>query len=39
MVLTAAIDPLMARLTGVLLDKGFYERDSGTMMSIVSPSH
>jgi len=32
MVLTAAIDPLMARLTGVLLDKGFYERDSGTMM-------
>ena len=32
MVVTATIDPLMARLTGVLLDKGFYERDSGTMM-------
>jgi len=32
MVVTAAIDPLMARLTGVLLDKGFYERDSGTML-------
>jgi subfamily B ATP-binding cassette protein MsbA len=32
MVVTAAIDPLMARLTGVLLDKGFYERDSGSML-------
>jgi len=32
MVITAAIDPLMARLTGVLLDKGFYERDSGSML-------
>jgi subfamily B ATP-binding cassette protein MsbA len=32
MVITAAIDPLMARLTGVLLDKGFYERDSGTLL-------
>ena len=32
MVVTAAIDPLMARLTGVMLDKGFYERDSGTML-------
>jgi len=27
MVVTAAIDPAMARLTGVMLDKGFYERD------------
>ncbi len=32
MVVTAAIDPMMARLTGALLDKGFYERDSGSML-------
>jgi subfamily B ATP-binding cassette protein MsbA len=29
MVVTAAIDPMMARLTGVMLDKGFYARDLG----------
>ncbi len=32
MVVTAAIDPLMARLTGVMLDKGFYERDLGAAL-------
>jgi len=32
MVVTAAIDPLMARLTGVMLDKGFYERDVGAAL-------
>ena len=28
MLLTAATEPLMARLTGVLLDQGFYQRDA-----------
>ena len=32
MVVTAAIDPLMARLTGLMLDKGFYERDLGAAL-------
>ncbi|MBK9245481.1 MAG: lipid A export permease/ATP-binding protein MsbA [Burkholderiales bacterium] len=32
MAITAAIDPTMARLTGVMLDKGFYERDAGAVL-------
>jgi len=32
MVVTAAIDPMMARLTGEMLDKGFYERDLGAAL-------
>jgi len=32
MVLTAAIDPMMAKLVGVMLDKGFYERDVGAAL-------
>jgi len=32
MVVTAAIDPMMAKLTGLALDKGFYERDVGAAL-------
>jgi len=32
MAVTAAIDPAMARLTGLLLDKGFYQRDAAAAL-------
>ena len=32
MVVTAATEPLMARLTGLLLDQGFYQRDTAAVL-------
>jgi subfamily B ATP-binding cassette protein MsbA len=32
MAVTAAVDPTMARLTGVMLDQGFYQRDASTAL-------
>jgi subfamily B ATP-binding cassette protein MsbA len=32
MSITAVVDPLMARLTGALLDRGFYQRDSAAVL-------